>query len=89
MLSAAGGGAARVLCFGDSLTAGYWANGRRFHPYAGEAKRLLGVPIDHVGLCGSGAYARCAAPAAAADASLLPPLPCLHCSRRPESAWPR
>ena len=52
MLSDASGGAARVLCYGDSLTAGYWANGRRFHPYAGEAKRLLGVPIDHVGLCG-------------------------------------
>jgi hypothetical protein len=45
-----------VLCFGDSLTAGYWENGRRFHPYASEATRLLGVKIDHVGLCG---YTRC------------------------------
>jgi hypothetical protein len=42
----------RVLCFGDSLTAGYYDNGRRFHPYASEAMRLLGVKIDHVGLCG-------------------------------------
>ena len=47
----------RVLCFGDSLTAGYWENGRRFHPYAHEATNLLGgVKIDHVGLCG---YAPC------------------------------
>ena len=49
-------GTMRVLCFGDSLTAGYWENGRRFHPYASEATRLLGVKIDHVGLCG---YTRC------------------------------
>jgi lysophospholipase L1-like esterase len=42
----------RVLCFGDSLTAGYYENGRRFHPYASEVMRLLGVKIDHVGLCG-------------------------------------
>jgi hypothetical protein len=51
----------RVLCFGDSLTAGYWENGRRFHPYADEAMRLLaGVKIDHVGLCGYD-LCRCAA----------------------------
>ena len=50
-------GTMRVLCFGDSLTAGYWENGRRFHPYAHEATNLLGgVKIDHVGLCG---YAPC------------------------------
>jgi hypothetical protein len=50
-------GTMRVLCFGDSLTAGYWENGRRFHPYAYEATNLLGgVKIDHVGLCG---YAPC------------------------------
>jgi hypothetical protein len=53
-------GTMRVLCFGDSLTAGYWENGRRFHPYANEAMRLLGgVKIDHVGLCGY-ALCRCA-----------------------------
>jgi hypothetical protein len=45
-------GTMRVLCFGDSLTAGYWENGRRFHPYASEATRLLGVQMDHVGLSG-------------------------------------
>ena len=54
-------GTMRVLCFGDSLTAGYWENGRRFHPYAHEATNLLGgVKIDHVGLCGY-APCRCAA----------------------------
>ena len=42
----------RVLCFGDSLTAGYYDNGRRFHPYASEVMRLLAVKTDHVGLCG-------------------------------------
>eukprot|EP00802_Teleaulax_amphioxeia_P004644 Tamp_04648.p1 GENE.Tamp_04648~~Tamp_04648.p1 ORF type:complete len:558 (+),score=66.67 Tamp_04648:730-2403(+) len=44
---------ARVLCFGDSLTAGYWANGAKFHPYARLASQLLGgVVVDHVGLSG-------------------------------------
>ena len=50
-------GTMRVLCFGDSLTAGYWEGGRRFHPYAHDAMQLLrGVKFDHVGLCG---YALC------------------------------
>jgi|APGre2960657444_1045066.scaffolds.fasta_scaffold00435_5 lysophospholipase L1-like esterase len=32
----------RVLCFGDSLTAGFWAGGSRFHPYAQNLSALLG-----------------------------------------------
>ena len=43
----------RVLCFGDSLTAGFWSDGARFHPYAATLQELLcGVRVDHVGLSG-------------------------------------
>jgi hypothetical protein len=94
-------GTMRVLCFGDSLTAGYWENGRRFHPYASEATRLLGVKIDHVGLCG---YTRCRcarcdgavnAPAATTGAAAArrkaAGVSCrlLLCLRRPCPAYPR
>lgn len=46
--------ALRILCFGDSLTAGYWQDGRAFHPYATTLHRLLGgrAAVDHVGLSG-------------------------------------
>ena len=44
----------RVLCYGDSLTAGYKEMGLSFHPYAGRLKALLGASyeVEHVGLCG-------------------------------------
>jgi len=42
----------RILCFGDSLTAGYYAQGNRFHPYANLLKKLLGVEVDYIGLSG-------------------------------------
>jgi len=43
----------RVLCYGDSLTAGFWAGGRRFHPYAIQlARRLGGCTVDWIGLSG-------------------------------------
>ena len=43
----------RVLCYGDSLTAGFWAGGHRFHPYAQQlSRRLGGCPVDHIGLSG-------------------------------------
>ena len=43
-----------VLCFGDSLTAGYWAGGHEFYPYANTLRQLLGdsVLVDFVGLSG-------------------------------------
>ena len=30
-----------VLCFGDSLTAGYYSYGLEYHPYAGKLKESL------------------------------------------------
>lgn len=46
----------RVLCFGDSLTAGFLRGGRDFHPYSSRLQALLGDDlvwrIDHVGLSG-------------------------------------
>ncbi len=42
----------RVLCFGDSLTDGYYDGGTKFHPYASKLQQLLQVPVDHVGLSG-------------------------------------
>ena len=45
---------ASILCFGDSLTAGYFANGSEFHPYAGTLQRILGraTLVEHCGLSG-------------------------------------
>ena len=56
-MAVAGGGLGkppRVLCFGDSLTAGYHESGRMFHPYASALEPLLGggARVDHVGLSG-------------------------------------
>ena len=43
----------RVLCYGDSLTAGFWDGGARFHPYAAQlSRRLGGCTVDHIGLSG-------------------------------------
>jgi len=47
----------RVLCFGDSNTAGFCSNGRRFEPYGRSLSQALsasGVPcvVDHCGLNG-------------------------------------
>ena len=47
------GSTTRALCYGDSLTAGFWAGGSRFHPYAGRLSvRLGGCTVDHIGLSG-------------------------------------
>ena len=43
----------RVLCYGDSLTAGLFGGGHRFHPYATQLSlRLGGCTVDHIGLSG-------------------------------------
>ena len=45
----------RVLCYGDSLTAGYTALTKYTGEYAPWATHLgdaLGLPVDHVGMCG-------------------------------------
>jgi hypothetical protein len=31
----------RILCFGNSLTAGFWQYGLEYHPYAGKLKEKL------------------------------------------------
>ena len=49
------GTAVRVLCYGDSLTAGYTALTKYTGEYAPWATHLgdaLGLPVDHVGMCG-------------------------------------
>ena len=47
-------GSASILCYGDSLTAGYFSNGAEFHPYAGTLQRTLGraALVEHCGLSG-------------------------------------
>ena len=42
----------RILCYGDSLTAGYYEDGAKFHPYATKLQELLQVPVDHIGVSG-------------------------------------
>ena len=47
----------RILCYGDSLTAGFWAGGQKFEPYAKTLKKELEslgiiVEIDHHGFSG-------------------------------------
>jgi lysophospholipase L1-like esterase len=43
----------RVLAYGDSLTAGFWRGGSRFHPYSTRLSALLGgCIVDHIGLSG-------------------------------------
>lgn len=44
----------RILCYGDSLTAGYYANGKRFSPYGNalqESLRSLGLQCE-ISICG-------------------------------------
>ena len=41
-----------ILCFGDSLTAGYYNEGNDFHPYSEKLAELTGTHIDHIGLSG-------------------------------------
>jgi lysophospholipase L1-like esterase len=42
-----------ILCFGDSLTAGYYNEGEKFHPYSLKLEELLNdVCVDHIGLSG-------------------------------------
>lgn len=44
---------ARVLAYGDSLTAGFYNGGRLFHPYAQRLSELLGgCTVDWLGLSG-------------------------------------
>ena len=46
---------ARILCYGDSLTAGYTMVSpytRVYAPWAPLVAAALGVPIDHVGMSG-------------------------------------
>ena len=44
---------ARVLAYGDSLTAGFYKGGRQFHPYAPRLSELLGgCTVDWLGLSG-------------------------------------
>jgi hypothetical protein len=37
----------RVLCFGDSLTAGYYSSGMKFHPYALTLQVVCGITVIH------------------------------------------
>ncbi len=45
--------AARFLAFGDSLTAGYHANGLAFLPYAGALASTIGCPASAFTVCGA------------------------------------
>jgi lysophospholipase L1-like esterase len=55
-LLGAGAGAppqTRLLAYGDSLTAGFYARGSLFAPYAAQlSRRLGGCVVDHIGLSG-------------------------------------
>ena len=47
----------RILCYGDSLTAGFCARGQKFEPYAKTLKKELEslgtiVEMDHHGFSG-------------------------------------
>ncbi len=45
--------AARILAFGDSLTAGYYRSGLSFAPWAPVVQRIVNVKaVDHIGLSG-------------------------------------
>ena len=51
------GSVKRILCYGDSLTAGFWACGQKFEPYAKTLKKELEslgiiVEIDQHGFSG-------------------------------------
>lgn len=42
----------RVMCYGDSLTAGYYGSTSNYCPYASKLARRLGVHVDEVGMSG-------------------------------------
>ena len=42
----------RILAYGDSLTAGFYDHGDGYRPYATRLGELLGIRVDHIGLCG-------------------------------------
>jgi len=42
----------RILCYGDSLTAGFHSHGFNFHPYASKLAQLIHLHIDHIGMNG-------------------------------------
>lgn len=44
--------ASRILCYGDSLTAGYTNGGAWFTPYASALSDALGCKVSHCGLSG-------------------------------------
>ena len=44
---------ARFLAFGDSLTAGYHADGLAFSPYAGALAKAIGCPSSAFAVCGA------------------------------------
>lgn len=46
------GQAVRVLALGDSLTAGYYDGGQKWHPYAPVLAESLGCAVDYIGLSG-------------------------------------
>ena len=43
---------ANILCFGDSLTAGFYRHGSRFSPYAREIRSALFGEVDVIGMSG-------------------------------------
>lgn len=43
----------RVLCCGDSLTAGFFGDHSVYQPYAKKLAELLGVPVDEIGCSGA------------------------------------
>lgn len=42
----------RILCYGDSLTAGYYRYGSEFHPYGDTLAKLSHANVDAVGMSG-------------------------------------
>ena len=44
-----------ILCFGDSLTAGYYNKGKNYYPYAKKLEKLLekkNIQVDYIGMNG-------------------------------------
>ena len=42
----------RILCCGDSLTAGYYGNTDHYTPYGAQLSKRLGMPVDQIGRSG-------------------------------------
>lgn len=42
----------RILCYGDSLTAGFYLYGSQFHPYGDTLSSLSGQTVDTIGMSG-------------------------------------